>query len=244
MLGTLNAKHRKGIQTLSNQRKMSTTLGYIRPWRKPPNFWKVGIVRAIFSYHNLINHSCLVEQAKFNNIQVEKKFIFSPCCLFRLVLCWLLLLQTLDEISGRVSHISSQPWIKQTNQKTSIFSHKNCPFSVIKMCPFFSVKASPLPCSVGAGKPVVGEVAWVPLSHFPSLLCSPQLPGLRLLTPQVRPRGSRCQGRRHSLTWLLLCGSVLVFSGPGGTCWVSQRSPQLGPCHYNLQDRIKPVSGW
>ena len=93
-------------------------------------------------------------------------------------------------------------------------------------------KAPLFPCAV--------EVAQAPLSLPLITRPRPQLPGLRLLTPQVRPRHIRCRGN-CSLLWLVLCVSVLVFSGPGGTC-VSQRSPQLRPSHYNLQDRVKPIS--
>lgn len=49
VLGTLNARHGKGVQTLSSQRKMFTTLGYITPWRKLPKFQKVVIVCTILS---------------------------------------------------------------------------------------------------------------------------------------------------------------------------------------------------
>lgn len=49
VLGTLNARRSKGVQTLSSQRKMFTTLGYITPWKKPPKFQKVVIVCTILS---------------------------------------------------------------------------------------------------------------------------------------------------------------------------------------------------
>lgn len=70
----------KGVQTLSSQRRMATTLGCVRPQRKPNNFQKVGVVPAIFSYPNLISHGSFVEQTKFNRMQAEKKPILSPCC--------------------------------------------------------------------------------------------------------------------------------------------------------------------
>lgn len=94
--------------------------------KETQKFPRVGIAQAIFSYHNLINHSYFVEQTIFNRIQAEKKFALSPCCPFKLVLCRSLQFQSLDEATGVFHNISRHLWIKQTNQKTSTFSHQNC----------------------------------------------------------------------------------------------------------------------
>lgn len=178
------------------------TLGYITPWRKLSNFQKVRNVQAFF-YHSLINQNCSVEQTKFNKIEAEKKFILSLCCLFKLLLCWWFLLQSLDEISGHMSHnISSHPWIKQTNSKNPppVVTKIALSLLIIKMS-LSSVKAFPLPCSGGGGKPAVGEGPKC-FCHTSSPYTAPPTPrllGLWLLTPQVGPRGNRRQETLHSL---------------------------------------------
>lgn len=141
MLGTLNAKHRKGHSDTEQPKKNIYHIGVYQNMKrtpKVPGSWNC----THHPFHNLINHSCFVEQTKFSWIQAEKKLILSPCSPFKSDLCRLFFLHSLDDISSVSHNISCHPWIKQTSkpQKSLHFQLQklSCLFSVIKMFPIFS----------------------------------------------------------------------------------------------------------